>query len=148
MVRPSVFRRVAIVAVVLAAALWYLRDPAWVAGQTTGLWDWETDAAGVRYRWATSHASFFVSSDASEARVRVSTTFDEYGREPMLVSVSVDDLRAGRVLLTDAAWHEIVIPLPPRGSRRERRIDVRTNGAREDLRAIRIGDVRLTPAQR
>ena len=145
---PRASRRLAIVAALLAVALWYLRDPAWIAGQTTGMWDWERDAQGTRYRWANSHASFFVPSDASEARVRVSTTFDAHGKEPMLVSVSIDDVRAGRVLLTDTGWHELVIPLPPRGPRRERRIDVRTNGAREDLRAVRIADVQLTRVSR
>jgi hypothetical protein len=140
--------RVAVFAALLAATVWYLRDPAWIAGQTTGMWDWEQGADGSRYRWANSHASFFVTSDASEARVRVSTTFDEHGREPLLVSAAVDDVRTGRVLLIDSSWRELVIPLPPPGSRRERRIDIRTNGAREDLRAIRISDVQLTRAQR
>jgi len=141
-------RRAAALAGVLLAALWYLRDPAWVAGQTTGMWDWERAADGTRYRWANSNASFFVPSDASEARVRLSTTFDEHGSEPMVVSVSVDDVRCARVLLTAPEWHEIVIPLPPRGSRRERRIDVRANRARDELHAVRISDVQLTRAPR
>lgn len=132
--------RLAIVAVLIGATLWYLRDPAWIAGQTTGMWDWQRDADGRRYRWANSHASFFVPSDSAEARLRIATTFDDHGRDPLLVTVSVDDVNAARVVLTDASWHDLTVPLPPRGSRRERRIDIRTNGARDDLRAIRIGD--------
>jgi hypothetical protein len=148
MVKTRAAGRVGIVAALIIATLWYLRDPRWIAGQTTGMWGWEQDADGTRYRWASSHASFFVPSDASEARVRISTTFGERGGEVLLVTVSVDDVRAARVLLTDAAWHDVVIRLPPRGSRRERRIDIRTNGTREDNRAIRIGEARLTPTPR
>lgn len=148
MVKTRAARRLAIVAVLLTAALWYLRDPAWIAGQTTGMWDWQEDSGGTRYRWANSHASFFVSSDASEARFRIATTFDDHGREPLLVTVSVDDVHAARLVLTDAAWHDVAITLPARGSRRERRIDVRTNGTREDNRAIRISEPQLTEAPR
>ena len=148
MVKIRARHRVIAIAALLAASLWYLRDPAWIAGQTTGMWDWQQDADGIRYRWANSHASFFVPSDAAEARVRVATTFDEHGREPMLVTISVDDVLAARVVLTDASWREVAVPLPTRASRRERRIDVRTNGTREDLHAIRISEAELTRAPR
>lgn len=140
--------RVVVIAALLAASLWYLRDPAWIAGQTTGMWDWQQDADGIRYRWATSHASFFVPSDATEAHMRLATTFDEHGREPMLVSISVDDVLAARVVLTDGSWRDVTVPLPAGGTRRERRIDVRTNGVREDLHAIRISEAQLTRAPR
>ena len=56
------------IAALLAVSLWYLRDPAWIAGQTTGMGDWQQDADGIRYRWANSHASFFVPSDATAAK--------------------------------------------------------------------------------
>jgi hypothetical protein len=148
MVRARASRRLAIVAVLVAATLWYLRDPAWIANQTTGMWDWEQDAGGMRYRWTNSHASFFVPSDATQAHMRVATTFDEHGREPMLVTISVDDVLAARVVLTDASWREVAVPLPTRGSRHQRRIDVRTNGTREDLHAIRISEAELTRAPR
>lgn len=132
-----------ITAGVLAATLWYLRDPAWIAGQTTGMWDWEQSRDGTRFRWANSHASFFVPSDASEALLPIATTFDEHGTQPMFVTIAVDDIRAARVLLTDAEWRDVVVPLPPGGSRREHRIDIRTNLTRDDNRAVRVGQVRL-----
>jgi hypothetical protein len=128
----------------LTGALWYLRDPAWIAGQTTGMWDREQGADGTWYRWTNSHASFFVPSDATLARLRVSTTFDANGSQPMIVTVSIDDARAARIVLTDASWHDIVVALPPRGSRHERRIDIRTNTVRADNRGARVADVELT----
>jgi hypothetical protein len=130
--------------ILLAGVLWYLRDPSWIADQTTGMWDWEQAADGTRFRWTTSHASFFVPSDASEAHLRISTTFDEPGAQPMLVTISVDDVREARLVLSDSAWHDVIVPLRPHGSRRQRRIDIRSNVERQDNRAIRLGDVLLT----
>jgi hypothetical protein len=52
------------------------------------------------------------------------------------------------VLLTDAAWHDLMITLPPKGSRRERRVDVRTNTVRAGNRAVRITDVELVRQER
>jgi hypothetical protein len=127
----------------LAGALWYLRDPAWIGTQSTGMWDREHGPDGTWYRWTNSHASFFVPSDARAARLRVSTTFDANGSQPMIVTVSIDDVRAATIALTDASWHEIVLPLPPKGSRHERRIDVRTNIVRADNRGVRVADVEL-----
>ncbi len=148
MVTARAIRRLAIVAALLAATLWYLRDPAWIAGQTTGLWDWERDAGGTRYRWANSHASFFVPSNASAVRMGLATTFDEHGRDPLIVTLSVDDVRAARVLIAEDGWHDVEIALPPDGTRRERRIDVRTNGTRADNRAIRIREPELIRSTR
>jgi hypothetical protein len=132
--------------ILIAGVLWYLRDPSWIASQTTGLFDWEQAADGTRFRWAAPHASFFVPSDASEAHLRIATTFDEHGAEPMLVTISVDDVRTARLVITDAAWREVIVPLPPQGSRHERRIDIHANPTREDNRAVRLGGVNLTRA--
>ena len=137
---------IAVGGILLAGVLWYLRDPSWIANQTTGMWDWEQAADGTRFRWTASHASFFVPSDASDAHLRISTTFDEPGAQPMLVTISVDDVREARLVLTDSAWHEVIVPLGPQGSRRARRIDIRSNLAREDNHAVRLGDVHLTRA--
>jgi len=133
---------VAVVAV-LAGVLGYLRDPAWIASQTTGMWDREQGPDGSWYRWTNSHASFFVPADASAARLRLSTTFDADDAEPILVTVSVDDVRAARLVLADAGWHDLVVALPPKGSRRERRIDIRTNRVRAGNRGVRVADVQL-----
>jgi hypothetical protein len=126
----------------VAAALWYLRDPAWVIDQTTGLRPWQREADGRVVRWSGGHASFFVPADAGELRIPISTTFDERepgGDRPMLVTFTVDDRRAARVVLTDSSWQDVTFALPPPGGRRVRRVDIRTNITRGDNHGVRIG---------
>jgi hypothetical protein len=134
----------AILIVCACAALWYLRDPAWLITETTGLRGWERSADGTRFRWSGGHASFFVPSDERVVRIPVATTFDAHGSEPMLVTFTIDGTRAGRVLLTDGAWQEVTLPLPPRGSRRVRRIDVRTTVTREDNHGVQLGEAKVS----
>lgn len=134
--------RIAVVALlVTAGALWYLRDPAWLATETTGLRGWRQAPDGTRYRWSGGHASFFVPSNASSAAFRISTTFDESDRRPMIADVSLDDEPVARVLLTDSSWQLLEIALPPHRSRRFRRVDVRTDIVREDNHGVMISEV-------
>ena len=127
----------------VVCALWYLRDPAWLIGQTTGLRRPERAADGRVFRWSGGHASFFVPSAGGSVRIPVSTTFDARGAEPMVVSVFVDDVRAARLLLTDETWRDVTITLPPAGSRRVRRIDIRTSVVREDNHGVRVGEAQV-----
>ena len=123
-------------------ALWYLRDPAWVINQTTGLRPWQRESDGRVVRWSGGHASFFVPADAGEVRIPISTTFDERepgGDRPMIVTFTIDDRRAARILLTDTTWREVLLTLPPPARRRARRIDIRTNITRADNHGVRIG---------
>jgi hypothetical protein len=138
--------RVAAAAVLVSAfgALWYLRDPGWLITQTTGLRGWERSADGARFRWSGGHASFFVPSDEQVVRIPVATTFDARGSEPMVVTFTIDGERAGRLLLTDGAWQEVTLTLPPRGSRRVRRIDVRTSVTREDNHGVQLGELQVS----
>ena len=140
--------RLVVLLLAVAGALAYLRDPAWLAGQTTGLRPWQRAADGTAFRWSGGHASFFVPADAQSIRVPISTTFDDPGAPPMVVSFAVDDARAARVMLTDEAWADVVILLPPRGSRQVRRIDVRTSVTREDNHGVRIGEIEVVRATR
>ena len=130
-----------VIVAIACGALWYLRDPAWLIGQTTGLRGWERDADGTPYRWSGGHASFFVPSDARSIRLPVATTFDARGAEPMVVTFSVDDARAARLLLTSEGWHDVTLPLPPRGSRRVRRVDIRTSVTRDDSHGVKLGEL-------
>lgn len=134
--------RLVILFLAVAGALAYLRDPAWLAGQTTGLLPWQRAADGTAFQWSGGHASFFVPADAQSIRVPISTTFDP-GAPPMVVSFAVDDARAARVMLTEEAWTDVIILIPPRGSRRVRRIDVRTSVTREHNHGVRIGEVEV-----
>jgi hypothetical protein len=134
--------RVALVLLpVIVSGLWYLRDPAWLATETTGLRGWRQGPDGTRYRWSGGHASFFVPSSASSAAFRIATSFDESDRRPMIAEVTLDDQTVARVLLTDASWRRIEIPLPPPASRRFRRVDVRTNIVRDGNQGVMISDL-------
>jgi len=139
---------IAVFAAGLAAALWYLRDPSWLADQTTGLRGWERTADGNGHRWSGGHASFFVPADAHQVRIPVATTFDARepgGDRPMVVAFTIDDVRATRALLDDTSVHEVVLQMPPPGSRRLRRIDLRTSVTREGNRGVKVGAVSMTP---
>jgi hypothetical protein len=134
----------AIFIVCAGGALWYFRDPAWLITQTTGLRGWERSADGTRFRWSGGLASFFVPSEEQIIRIPVATTFDARGSEPMVVTFTIDGSRAGRVLLTDAAWQEVTLAMPPRGSRRVRRVEVRTSVTREDNHGVQLGEPKVS----
>jgi hypothetical protein len=131
----------------LAIALWYLRDPGWLIGQTTGLRPWQRESDGRLSRWSGGHASFFVPSDIRALRIPVATAFDARrpgGDGPMMVTFTIDDQRAARILLTDDNWQDVTLVLPPPGSRRVRRVDLRTSVTREGNRGVRLGEMMST----
>ena len=139
-------RRIAVpivAALAVAAAFAYLRDPPWLISQTSGLHEWLHPPGQPRYRWSGGHASFFVRADAGIFDIPVSTTFDPPGDTPMMVTVSVDGDTAARIVLTDGSWQRVRIALPPPGSRKVRRIDVRTNVTRDNNRGVRVGEIEL-----
>jgi len=138
-------RRAAIVALVIAAVagVWYLRDPPWLIDQRSGLRAPERAADGTVYRWSGAHASFFVPADARSVRIPVATTFDARDARPMMVTAFVDDARAARVLLSNEAWQTLAFEMPPRGSRRVRRIDIRTSVVRDDNHGVKMGEPQL-----
>ena len=123
------------------AALAYLRDPPWLISQTTGLRRWEQRPGTPRYRWSGGHASFFVRADAGTFDMPMSTTFDARDERPMMVTVTVDDETAARVVLTGADWTRVRIRLPPPGSRKVRRIEIRTSVTREGNYGVRVGEI-------
>jgi hypothetical protein len=109
-------RRVALLTglLVAIAVLIWLRDPSWLARMEYGFGAWEVDADGTRYRWTAGRASFFVPADASEVRV------------PLRVPV----------------WRASRLRLPPRGSRRFRRIDIHVDRTQGD-RGVQVGEVQV-----
>ena len=138
---------IAAVVVILGGTLWYLRDPPWLSGHTTGLRGWHREPDGSAYRWSGGHASFFVPADARQVRIPVATTFDARGPrgfDPMLVTFTIDDVRAGRALLTDSQRQDVILEMPPRGSRRVRRVDVRTSVTRDDNHGVKIGELTIS----
>ncbi len=129
------------VLLVILVALAYLRDPGWLATETTGLRGWQQAPDGTRYRWSGGHASFFVPSNPSRVGFRIATTFDASDSRPMIATVRLDDENVSRVALTDSSWRLVEIAMPPRASRRFRRIDVHTNIVRDGNRGVMITEV-------
>jgi hypothetical protein len=137
-------RRIIAVAVIFAAAsalLAYLRDPPWLITITSGLRPWQTDASGRRYRWTGGHASLFVPSDAPLLSIPLRTTFDAPADPPITVTITIDDRPVDRIVLTDPEWHLSTFRLPPGGSRRVRRMDIRVDRTRDDNRGAAVGEV-------
>lgn len=127
--------------VVLLGALAYLYDPPWLVHQTVGLRPPQTDGDGIRFQWTGKHAAFYLPSGAETVQIPVATTFDDRDRDPMIVTFWIDDARAARVLLSDAAWHDVQLTIPPRRWRRLVRIDVRTSVVRPDNHGVEIGEI-------
>ena len=134
----------AIVAVVVAAVTAaYLRDPAWLRSTTSGMRGWETDERGINVRWMGGHASFFVPADARSVEIPLRTAFDRPDDWPVTLSVSIDDRPADQLVLADGRWHRIVLVMPPRGTRKVRRIDVRADRTRDDNRGAALGEIQV-----
>ena len=138
---PRRFGIIGLVVLSIAVALAYLRDPAWLATETTGLRGWQQAPDGTRYRWSGGHASFFVPSHASRIGFRIATTFDASDSRPIIATVSLDDEDVDRVTLTDGSWRLVEIAMPSHASRRVRRIDVRTNIVRDGNRGVMISEI-------
>jgi hypothetical protein len=125
----------------LVAALAYLRDPPWLISLTSGMRPPSVDATGRMYRWMGGHASLFVPADARLVSIPLRATFDHPGDSPIAVAITLDDRPVDRVVLSDPQWHVSTIRLPPRGSRRVRRVDIRADRTRDDNRGPAVGDV-------
>ena len=132
---------VVVIAIAVVGAAAYLRDPPWLISVSSGMRGWEIDATGARVRWTGGHASFFVPADARTIELPLRTTFDRPDDWPITVSVAIDDRPADRLVLDDGRWHRAVLIMPPRGSRRVRRIDIRTDRTRDDNRGAALGEV-------
>lgn len=125
----------------LVATMVYLRDPPWLISVSSGMHGWETDPSGVRVRWTGGHASFFVPADARSIELPLRTAFDHPGDWPITVSVSIDDRPADRLVLEDSRWRRSVLIMPAPGTRKVRRIDIRTDRTRDDNRGAALGEV-------
>jgi hypothetical protein len=133
----------ALAVVAVGSILAYLRDPAWLAHVESGFHGWRTGPDGVRYRWTTGHASFFVPSSAARLTIPVRVTFDQPGDQPVRVRIAVDDRPADEFELRDDRWTSRRIVLPAPGSRQRRRIDIRVDRLRADNRGVQLGDIAL-----
>lgn len=125
----------------IAAALAYLREPAWLATVESGFRGWEASPDGVRYRWTNGHASFFVPAATAELEIPIRTTFEAPEDPPLLVRIAIDDRPADAIILRDDRWQIQKLRMPPPGSRGLRRIDIRVDRLRAGSRGVQVGDV-------
>ena len=121
----------------------YLRDPPWLARVESGFHGWRTGPDGVRFRWTTGHASFFVPSTAPRLTIPVRVTFEDAGDPPVLVRIAIDDRPADEFELRDDRWMARRIAMPAPGGRRLRRIDVRVDRLRAGNRGVQLGEIAL-----
>jgi hypothetical protein len=126
---------------IAAAVLAYLRDPDWLIKVESGFRNWETAADGTRYRWTDGHASFFVRSDANAIEIPIRTTASPPSEIPVSVAVTIDDRLVDQLVLNDDEWHRMKVILPPRGTRRVRRLDIRVNRTKAGNRGVQVGEV-------
>jgi hypothetical protein len=133
------------VAVLVAGAAIYLRDPPWIGGVTSGLRGWD-GPPGERFRWTSGHASFFVPSDTTAMTLPLKAVFPSVNGDPVSVDVSVDDRWLATVKLPDpSVWVRQTLPLPRRPTpRRFRRIDLRVSRTVGQFnRGVQLGEIGL-----
>ena len=135
-------RLTTVIVVCLAAAglAAWLRDPAWLAGIESGVGRWERTGDGSTYRWTAGRASFFVPADLASIQVPLRLPMQP-GDWPAAVTISIDDRPADRIVISEDGWQTRIIPLPPPGSRRLRRIDIHVDRTRPGNRGVQVGDV-------
>ena len=131
---------VLVVALLAGACLWYLREPSWLDAVDSGFRGWETSADGQRYRWTGGHASFSVPRPQRPVVLTARPTCAP-GDRPVRVSIAIDGRTADALVLTDDRWQVRQLRLPPPGSRRLRRIDIRVDRPRAGNRGAQIGEV-------
>ncbi|HJR60043.1 MAG TPA: hypothetical protein VJ813_11610 [Vicinamibacterales bacterium] len=132
-----------VAAVILLTALGYLRDPPWLSNVTSGLSAWETDEAGVPYRWTRGHASFFVPADRRAVVLTMRSDKDAPTDWPITATLTIDDRPAEIITFRDEGWHDVRLRLPPRGNRDVRRIDVKLDRVRSRQRGIQLREPRV-----
>ena len=67
------------------------------------------------------------------------------GDWPAVVTISIDDRPADRVVMSEDGWQTRRVLLPPRGSRRRRRIDIHVDRTRPGNRGVVVGEIVRKP---
>jgi hypothetical protein len=130
----------------------YLRDPPWAGAITSGMRPWEAEPGGVRYRWTTGRASFFVPAQATTMTVPLRAIFPGPDGRPVTVEVSVDDRWLADIELRQPdAWVRTSVPMPRRAtSRRFRRVDLHVSRTKVGvfILGVETGEIELDQAGR
>lgn len=136
--RPRRAGRVVAAVVAVLAVVGYLRDPPWLINVTSGFSRQETREDGIRYRWTSGHASFFVSADARSVVLTMRSLKDTPTDWPVTATITIDDRPAQVITFDDEVWHPVKLDLPPRGDRDVRRIDIKLNRLRARERGLHV----------
>jgi hypothetical protein len=112
-------------ALLLAAALAYLRDPPWLGQVTSGFSTWREDENGRRFRWTTrSRASMYVPAEAALVTLPLRLGAARQDGRPLAASLAIDGRVFATVSLDDPArWVPVSFSLP-RGAIRRRAVRV------------------------
>jgi len=97
---------------------------------TYGLFDWETEGLGRRYRWSGPRATVFVRASARAVELPVRAGLDpaRLGIDAFEVRIFVNHRRVGLVRLADDRWQQLRVPLVDDGGpERFWRIDLQVN---------------------
>ena len=137
------FIRMGIGICAVLGSLAYLRDPPWLLSYTHGLRDWEVDAEERRVRWTGGRAAFHVPSDLRSVTIPLRSVKLTPEDRPITALVSIDDRPAERVTFTDDSWRLLTIRLPPKGSRRARRIDIKLDRVRPGNLGLQMGELQF-----
>jgi O-antigen ligase len=115
--RPGAGRAVAAIAVLLVIALagnrvMNDRHAIDLTRVDYGLYDWETDAAGTRFRWTSDSATIFLNGTSMNASVPLRGVPGLTG--PAMVQLYVNGKIVAGIELTGGDWHTAKVPLAPR----------------------------------
>jgi hypothetical protein len=121
------------------------------AGASSGLFEWNTDADGTRWRWSAPRATVFVDRRAQIIEIPLSGRPSSDLRQE--VEIRIDGRLANRIAV-GPDWHRLRTLLPPKASTEPHRIDLVVSPAwipaevlpgSQDRRAhgVRIGEIAI-----
>jgi hypothetical protein len=114
-------------ALLLVAALAYLRDPPWLLQVTSGFGTWQEDETGRPCRWTTrSHASLYVARDAALVTLPLRLGLARADGLPVEADLAIDGRVFSTIVLDDPLrWIPVTFTLPSRLSpRRAVRVEI------------------------
>jgi hypothetical protein len=131
-------------ALMLVAALAYLRDPPWLMQATSGFGTWQEDETGRRYRWTTrSRASLYVPADAQVVTLPLRLGIRRADGAPVEAALALDGRVFSTIVLDDPLrWVGVTFTLPARSwPQRAVRIEIVVRRLlRRDNLGVQVGE--------
>ena len=111
-----------VVSLAASARVWQERQAIDRTRIAYGLYDWETDDTGTRYRWTSGSATVFLDGDADDVVIPLRASTGRW-TQPVSVEIYLNGSLATQMRLGDDSWRSAHVPLPP--ARRFHRIDLK-----------------------